>query len=89
MLDINGQELRQGKLGLLLCEILDLDGEGARVRILNSDMELYVGARHDEALGGLVADSELTAFVEAEPTESTERDRAEAADDGMALEAFE
>lgn len=64
MLDINGQELREDGAALLLCEILEITNEGVRVRILNSDIELFVGAKHDEVLGGLVADSELTAFLE-------------------------
>jgi hypothetical protein len=62
MLDINGQELRQGGLVLLLCEVAEISAEGVRIRVMNSDMELLVGVKHDEVLGGLVADSELTAF---------------------------
>jgi len=87
MLDINGQPLRQGKLAQILCEILEVDDQGVLVRLLNSDIEVLVGARVDEPLGGLVADSELTAFVEA-PDEAEEA-RVEAAAEGMALEAFE
>lgn len=67
MLDINGQELRVGRNGFLLCEILEITDEGVRVRILNSDMELLVGHKYDEVLGGQVADSELTAFEVAVP----------------------
>lgn len=64
MFDINGQEFREQGGALLLCEVLEIVPEGVRVRILNSDMELLVGAKQDEVLGGLVADSELTVFVE-------------------------
>lgn len=63
MLDINGQELRVGACGLLLCEILDITPDGVHVRVMNSTEELLVGVKHDEVLGGLVADSELTAFL--------------------------
>jgi hypothetical protein len=63
MLDINGQELRVGECALLLCEVLDITPEGVRVRVMNSTEELLVGVKHDEVLGGLVADSELTAFI--------------------------
>jgi hypothetical protein len=62
MLDINGQELREGGAALLLCEIVAFEPEGIHVRIMNSDMSILVGVRNDEALGGLVADSELTAL---------------------------
>jgi hypothetical protein len=62
MKDINGGELREGGLAMLLCEVLAIDGDGVRVRVLNSELEILVGIKHDEALGGLVADSELTAF---------------------------
>jgi hypothetical protein len=61
VLDINGQELREGAAASLLCEIVAIEPEGIRVRVMNSDMELLVGTHHDEVLGGLVADSELTA----------------------------
>jgi hypothetical protein len=69
MLDINGQPIEEGRLALLLCEVLAIEPDGVRIRIMNSDMELSVGAKVDEVLGGMVADSELTAFVEtpAEP----------------------
>ena len=62
MLDINGQPLEEGGLALLLCEVVAIEPEGVRIRIMNSEMELGVGAKHDEVLGGMVADSELTAF---------------------------
>lgn len=62
MLDINGQELREGALAMLLCQVLDIGEDSVRVRVLNSELEIDVGAKHDEVLGGLVADSELTAF---------------------------
>lgn len=68
MIDINGQELRKGGFGLLLCEILDVTAEGVHVRVMNSDMDLLVGTRHDEVFDGLVADSELTVFIP-EPAE--------------------
>jgi hypothetical protein len=62
LLDINGQELREGGLALLLCEIVGIEGGQVRIRVMNSEMELAVGSKHDEVLGGQVADSELTAF---------------------------
>ena len=63
--DINGQLLNQGDAVQLLCKIVSLDpAEGIRVRIMNSEMELLIGCKHDEALGGMVADSELAKFVE-------------------------
>ena len=64
MLDINGQEIRKGALASLLCEVLDVQDDHVHLRVLNSDHELAVGARNDEAFGDLVADSELTAFLE-------------------------
>ena len=67
MLDINGQELRQGGLASLLCQVLEVEADHVRIRVMNSDMEMAVGAKHDEVLGGMVADSELTAFVEEPP----------------------
>jgi hypothetical protein len=67
MLDINGQELRKNGMALLLCEVLEIQPDQIHLRVMNSEMELAVGAKHDEVLGGLVADSELTAFVEAPP----------------------
>lgn len=68
MLDINGQPLAPGDPVQLLCEVVSVDPqEGVRVRILNSEMELVVGCKHDEALGGWVADSELAKFVEITP----------------------
>jgi hypothetical protein len=62
MLDINGQELRDGAAALLLCEILSIGVDQVLLRVMNSDLQIAVGAKHDEVLGGLVADSELTAF---------------------------
>lgn len=62
MLDINGQELREGAAAQLLCEILAIEDDGVRVRVMNSELEILVGTKHDEVLGGWVADSELTAF---------------------------
>jgi|HubBroStandDraft_6_1064221.scaffolds.fasta_scaffold00599_20 hypothetical protein len=62
MKDINGGELREGGMAMLLCEVLAIDADGARVRVMNSELEILVGAKHDEVLGGIVADSELTAF---------------------------
>ena len=64
MLDVNGEEFRKGGMASLLCEVLDLHDDHVHLRVLNSDHELAVGARYDEPLGGLVADSELTVFVE-------------------------
>lgn len=64
--DVNGQELHKGGLALLLCEILDIEPDTVRIRIMNSDVELGVSVKCDEVLGR-VADSELTAFVEAPP----------------------
>jgi hypothetical protein len=62
MKDINGGELREGSAAMLLCEVLAIDAEGVRVRVMNSELEILVGVKHDEVLGGMVADSELTAF---------------------------
>lgn len=70
--DVNGQELRKGGAALLLCEILDIEPDVVRIRIMNSDVELGVGVKCDEVLGR-VADSELTAFVET-ATAETEKD---------------
>jgi hypothetical protein len=67
MLDINGQELRECALAMLLCQVLDIGEDSVRVRVLNSELEIDVGAKHDEVLGGLVADSELTAFESSPP----------------------
>jgi len=66
MLDINGQELREGDLAQLLCEVFSIEKDGIGVRILNSDMRLFVAFTRDEALGGMVASSELTRFVVAD-----------------------
>jgi hypothetical protein len=60
--DINGQELREGAPAMLLCEILSIDDDLVVLRVMNSDLNVAVGAKYDEVLGGLVADSELTAF---------------------------
>jgi len=62
MKDINGHELREGAAALLLCEVRSIEQHQVIIRIMNSDTELAVGTKHDEVLGGLVADSELTAF---------------------------
>jgi hypothetical protein len=64
MKDINGQELREGGSAQLLCEILSIEDGQIVLRVMNSDTTLAVGTKHDEVLGGLVADSELTAFDE-------------------------
>lgn len=50
-------------MGQLLCQVLEAGPEGVLVRILNSDIELTVGVKHDEALGGLIADSEFAMIV--------------------------
>ncbi len=62
MLDINGNDLREGDVARLLCEIVSIEPRGIAVRIMNSDIVLYVGTKRDEVLGGEVADSELTKF---------------------------
>ena len=62
MLDINGAALAEGDTAQLLCEIRQITGDGIVVRVMNSEMELLIGAKHDEVLGGMVADSELTLF---------------------------
>jgi hypothetical protein len=62
MKDINGGEFREGGMAMLLCEVVAIEESGVRARVMNSTEELLVGAKHDEVLGGLVADSELTAF---------------------------
>lgn len=62
MLDINGMPIVEGDTAQILCQVIELKPTGVVVRIMNSDMELLIGAKHDEVLGGLVADSELTLF---------------------------
>lgn len=64
MLDINGQEFREGGAALLLCEVIAIEPEGIHVRVMNSESHFLVGCKQDEVLGGVVADSELTVFVE-------------------------
>jgi hypothetical protein len=74
--DINGQRLEKGGMALLLVQVVDFsehdEPRHVRIRVANSDLEMAVGARFDEALGGVVADSELTAFVET-PAERDQR----------------
>ena len=70
MLDINGGELREGGMAMLLCEVRVIGEASVRVRVMNNDLEILVNAKHDEVLNGLVADSELTAF---NPQESVEQ----------------
>ena len=89
MLDINGQELREGGMALLLCEVLAIELDGVRIRVMNSEMELGVGAKHDEVLGGLVADSELTAFVEFPQNDAPGRVHADSQADGVKISRFE
>jgi len=86
MLDINGQELRAGEPAQLLCEVVEITKAGIRVRVMNSTMELLVGASQDEVLGGLVADSELTAFEHQNAAPAVQT-REEA--DGVAISRFE
>ncbi len=62
MKDINGQELREGGYAMLLCEVVKIDAGAVVLRVMNSDTQLAVGSKHDEVLGGMVADSELTVF---------------------------
>lgn len=62
MKDINGQELREGGYAMLLCEVVKIEGGAVVLRVMNSQTQLAVGSKFDEVLGGLVADSELTAF---------------------------
>lgn len=62
MKDINGGELRERGMAMLLCEVVAIEEKCVHLRVMNSDLEIAVGAKHDEVLGGLVADSELTAF---------------------------
>jgi hypothetical protein len=71
MLDLNGRQFREHGMALLLCEVLAIETEGVRVRILNSDLELLVGCKRDEVLGE-VADPELTVYEPEEPTTTTE-----------------
>jgi hypothetical protein len=85
VLDINGQLFQEKGLALLLCEILDIQADHLRIRIMNSEMELAVGAEHDEVLGGMVADSELTVFVEG-PADGPDKDSQA---DGVKSSAFE
>ena len=85
MVDINGQVIEESRLALLLCEVIEIEPAGVRIRIMNSDTELAVGAKYDEVLGGMVADSELTAFVEDVPVLLHVDDQAE----GVQRSAFE
>jgi hypothetical protein len=85
LLDINGQEIREGGLAILLCEVIEIEPAGVRLRIMNSEIELSVGAKNDEVLGGLVADSELTAFTENPPVPAP----ADPGADGVAISSFE
>ena len=62
MRDINGADLIEGQLAQLLCQIVEISERGIVLRVMNSEEQLLVGAKVDEVLGGLVADSELTAF---------------------------
>jgi hypothetical protein len=59
MLDINGHPLGPGDYCQLLVRVEEITPEGIRVRVANSDFEMQVGFKQDEALGGAVADSEL------------------------------
>jgi hypothetical protein len=86
MLDINGQAIVEGGAALLLCEVLEIQPGCIRLRVMNSEMELAVGAKHDEVLGGMVADSELTALVE-ENAPTRVQTKGEA--DGVAISRFE
>lgn len=67
ILDINGQEIEKGNLANLLCEVLEIEPDSVRIRVMNSEAELSVGTYEDEVLGGVIADSELTAFNPAAP----------------------
>jgi hypothetical protein len=71
VLDINSRELKAGDTAQLLCEILDVREPGVLVRVLNSEVQLLIGAKRDEALGGLVADPELTLFEPAHEPDRT------------------
>jgi hypothetical protein len=84
VLDINGQPLREGAAAMLLCEIVAIEDGGVLVRVMNSELEILVGTKHDEVLGGLVADSELTAFEPRQyPVPSTQLlDHSDDGDDG-------
>lgn len=88
-LDINGQEIREGGLALLLCEVVEIEPTVVRVRIMNSEIELGVGTKRDEVLGGQVADSELTAFVEISTDSALNRVQAQPEADGVAISRFE
>jgi len=63
MKDVNGGDLRVGGMAMLLCEVQQIDADGVHLRVMNSELDVLVGFKHDEVLGGLVADSELTAFI--------------------------
>jgi hypothetical protein len=84
MLDINGKKIEQGGLVLLLCEVIAIELAGVRIRVMNSETDLYVGANHDEVLGGMIVDSELTAFAEADAP-----NRVQSEADGVAISRFE
>jgi len=74
MLDINGQELNEKDLVSVLCEVVEIEDSGVRVRILNSEQELMVSSFQDEVLGGLVVSSELTKFNGPRPAETVNED---------------
>lgn len=86
MLDINGQAICEGHPALLLCEVLEVTPTYVRVRVMNSELAIDIGVKNDEVLGGLVADSELTAFLE---DGATNRPLDSAESDGVAISAFE
>jgi hypothetical protein len=75
VLDVNGGQLREGGMAMLLCEVLAIENDGVRVRVMNSELEILVGTKHDEVFGGLVADSELTAFEPLPPIDPAVTDK--------------
>jgi hypothetical protein len=84
MQDVNGQEIRAGGLAMLLCEVLEVESHQVRIRVMNSEMELAVGAHFDEVLGQ-VADAELTAFIQDAPSSGQNGQEG----DSLSISAFE
>jgi hypothetical protein len=92
MLDINGNPLREGDTAQVLCEVIEVTDHGVVLRVMNSDLQLSVDAKHDEVLGGLVADSELTLFESSDNVNRDGVDSEVAEDDqadGVKAAAFE
>lgn len=67
MRDLNGEEIKQGDLATLLCEVIGVEPNGVVVRICNSTIQLLIDAKPGEPHSELVASEELAKYVEKEP----------------------